>query len=389
VLGQISRTTIKQRDITGGLPRVQDLFEARVPKDKARISEIDGLVTIGGLKKTGRDIFVTPSNGLYAPIDGKIHLENIEEQNYVSIIPEAALFAPQDGKVSLSTEKKKTYITITKKAVQSDRIEVPKGCQPLVAEGATVKKGTPLCGITYAIATEQECIHAEGDPIKDGQPLAGHKYAIPSGKRIIVHQGDKVETGDALSDGPLDPHDMLVKGIIEAQMLILNEVQEIYRKQGVKIDDKHISVIIRQMFKKVRIIDPGQTSFLEGDVVDKVLVEKENRFAQQNGLNTAQFEQLLLGITKTSLLTDSWLSSSSFQETTKVLTKAAIEGRVDRLEGLKESIILGHRIPVGTGSKLYTQKIRQAVNDGKTVADIVQDIAHPAETDTVTDILDF
>ena len=195
--------------------------------------------------------------------------------------------------------------------------------------------------------------------MQKGQALAGRKYSIPSGKRIIVHQGDYVESGDALSDGPLDPHDMLVKGIIEAQIMILNEIQEIYRKQGVKIDDKHVSVIIRQMFKKVRIIDPGNTSFLEGEIVDKVKVERENREVLQFGKVQAKFEQLLLGITKTSLLTDSWLSSASFQETTKVLTKAAIEGSVDRLEGLKESIILGHRIPVGTGTKVYNQMIEE------------------------------
>jgi len=214
-------------------------------------------------------------------------------------------------------------------------------------------------------------------------------YIIPSGKRIIVHQGDYVESGDALSDGPLDPHDMLVKGVIEAQILILNEVQEIYRKQGVKIDDKHLSVIIRQMFKKVRITDSGSTSFLQGDIVDKVLVEKENREAIEFGKTPAQFEQLLLGITKTSLLTESWLSAASFQETTKVLTKAAIEGRVDHLEGLKESIIIGHRIPVGTGTKLYNNMIKKAVNEGKTVAQIIDEFAHRLEQEESGDYLDF
>jgi DNA-directed RNA polymerase subunit beta' len=225
--------------------------------------------------------------------------------------------------------------------------------------------------------------------VTEGQPIAGRKYSIPSGKRIIVHQGDKVESGDALSDGPLDPHDMLVKGVIEAQMLILNEIQEIYRKQGVKIDDKHVSVIIRQMFKKVRITESGSTSFLQGDIVDKIQVEKENREAISYGKTPAQFEQLLLGITKISLLTDSWLSSASFQETTKVLTKAAIEGRVDHLEGLKESIILGHRIPVGTGTKLYNNMIAQAVASGDTVAQIIGKIAHPDVSEESEDILDF
>lgn len=389
ILGQTSRTTIKQRDITGGLPRVQDLFEARVPKDKAKISEIDGLVTIGGLKKTGRDIFVTPSNGLYSPAEGKVAVETIDDQTYIFVLPEKAVFAQKDGKVSITEDKKKKIVTITKKGAKPIEYEIPKKFELIVSEGESVKEGSPLCGIRFAVPGDQDAIVASGDPVKEGQPIAGRKYAIPSGKRIIVHQGDWVESGDALSDGPFDPHDMLVKGIIEAQMLILNEVQEIYRKQGVKIDDKHVSVIIRQMFKKVRITDPGQTSFLEGDIVDKVLVEKENRFALQNDLEPAQFEQLLLGITKTSLLTDSWLSSASFQETTKVLTKASIEGRVDRLEGLKESIILGHRIPVGTGSRIYTQRVKQAVAEGKTVAEIVAEIAHPAEQEGSENIYDF
>jgi len=389
VLGQTSRTTIKQRDITGGLPRVQDLFEARVPKDKAKISEIDGLVTIGGLKKTGRDIFVTPTNGIYSPSEGKVLVENKDDRTQVIVLPEKAVFADKDGKISISEDKKKRIVTISKKNTKPAEYEIPKKYELIVSEGDSIKSGNPLCGIVFIVPPDQESILASGDPVKEGQPLAGRKYAIPSGKRIIVHQGDWVESGDALSDGPFDPHDMLVKGIIEAQMLILNEVQEIYRKQGVKIDDKHVSVIIRQMFKKVRITDPGQTSFLEGDIIDKVIVEKENRFAQQNDLEPSQFEQLLLGITKTSLLTESWLSSASFQETTKVLTKAAIEGRVDRLEGLKESIILGHRIPVGTGSKIYTSRVKQAINEGKTVAEIVAEIAHPAEQEETESIYDF
>ncbi len=389
ILGQTSRTTIKQRDITGGLPRVQDLFEARVPKDKAKISEIDGLVTIGGLKKTGRDIFVTPTNGIYSPCDGKVLVETRDEQPVLIVLPENTVYTEKDGKVTITEDKKKRIVTVAKKNAKAVDYEIPKKLEIIVSEGDSVKAGAPLCGIVYNIPSDQESILASGDPVKEGQPVAGRKYAIPSGKRIIVHQGDWVESGDALSDGSFDPHDMLVKGIIEAQMLILNEVQEIYRKQGVKIDDKHISVIIRQMFKKVRITDPGQTSFLEGDIIDKVLVEKENRFALENDLEPAQFEQLLLGITKTSLLTESWLSAASFQETTKVLTKASIEGRVDHLEGLKESIILGHRIPVGTGSKVYTGRVKQAVNEGKTVAEIVAEIAHPAELEATESIYDF
>ncbi len=282
ILGKSSRLTVKQGDITGGLPRVQDLFEARVPKEKAILSEISGKVTIGDLTKSGRVIYVLADDG---------------------------------------TER---------------------------------------------------------------------KYVIPPGKRIIVHQGDLVDSGDALSGGPLDPHDILrAKGINAAQMLILNEIQEVYRKQGVKIDDKHIGTIIRQMFKKLKILNPGHSMFLEGEIVDRNQVMKENKRIEEEGGEGATFEQLLLGITKASLLTDSWLSAASFQETTKVLTQASIEGRVDDLEGLKESIIIGHRIPIGTGTKFYNTQVKDAIDEGKSISEIIKEFAHAEETESVEDILDF
>ncbi|MBN1326927.1 MAG: DNA-directed RNA polymerase subunit beta' [Candidatus Cloacimonetes bacterium] len=282
ILGKSSRITVKQSDITGGLPRVQDLFEARVPKDKAILSEITGTVSIGDLTKSGRIIYINAEDG---------------------------------------TEK---------------------------------------------------------------------KYVIPPGKRIIVHQGDLVESGDALSGGPLDPHDILkAKGIKASQMLIMNEIQEVYRKQGVKIDDKHIGVIIRQMFKKVKISNPGHTIFLEGEIVNRNQVMRENKRIEEEGGEGATFEQLLLGITKASLLTDSWLSAASFQETTKVLTQASLEGKIDELEGLKESIIIGHRIPIGTGTKYYNNTIKKAVETGKSVSEIIQDFAHGQHEEDVKDILDF
>jgi len=282
VLGKSSRITVKQSDITGGLPRVQDLFEAREPKGKAILSDIEGTISIGNLTNKGREIFVN-------------------------------------------------------------------------AEDGTV-----------------------------------NKYVIPPGKRIIVHQGDIVESGDALSGGPLDPHDILkAKGIKAAQTLILDEIQEVYRKQGVKIDDKHIGIIIRQMFKKIKITNPGHTLFLEGEIVDRNQVIKENKRIEEEGGEGATFEQLLLGITKASLLTDSWLSAASFQETTKVLTQSSIEGKVDNLEGLKESIIIGHRIPVGTGTKFFNTEIKRAIDEGKSISDVVKEFAHTEEKDTVEDLLDF
>jgi DNA-directed RNA polymerase subunit beta' len=391
-LGETSRITIKQRDITGGLPRVQDLFEARVPKEKAVISEIDGQVTIGGLKKTGRDIFVTPENGIFSNTDGTVLLRDTKDGNKeIVVLPAKAVSAPRDGKVVVGEKTKKgTEITITGKTGKDAQVMIPSEFSVLVAQGENVKTNAPLAGTIHKLPEEQESIYAANDVVKVGQPLAGRKYTIQSGKRIIVHQGEMVDSGDAISDGPLDPHDVLkVKGIKAAQMLILNEIQEIYRKQGVKIDDKHVSVIIRQMFKKVRILDPGHTMFLEGEVVDKITVMKENRRLEEKGGEGATFEQLLLGITKTSLLTDSWLSAASFQETTKVLTSASIEGRVDHLEGLKESIILGHRVPVGTGSKYYTNLIKKAVNEGKAVSEIVEEIAHSSQKDDLDIFQDF
>jgi DNA-directed RNA polymerase subunit beta' len=282
ILGKSSRITVKQSDITGGLPRVQDLFEARVPKEKAVVSEIAGRISVGDLTKSGRVVYVVAEDG-----------------------------------------------------------------------------------------TE-------------------NKYVIPAGKRIIVHQGDMVESGTPLSGGPLDPHDILTaKGIKAAQKLILNEIQEVYRKQGVKIDDKHIGVIIRQMFKKLKISNPGHTMFLEGEIVDRNQVLMENARIEEEGGEGATFEQLLLGITKASLLTESWLSAASFQETTKVLTQAAIEGKVDNLEGMKESIIIGHRIPVGTGTKFYNDMIKTSQDEGNTISELISQFAHSEKKDDVEDLLDF
>ena len=189
-------------------------------------------------------------------------------------------------------------------------------------------------------------------------------YTIPYGRRIIVHEGDVVENGDPLSDGPLDPHDILTaKGVVATQEFITNEVLEIYRKQGVDINDKHIRVIVRQMMQKVKILDPGDTIFLEGEIVDKLHVKKVNIQAEQDGGKVATFEQLLMGITKSALITESFISAASFQNTTKVLTEAAVYGKVDTLEGLKESVIIGHRIPAGTGTKHWRKIVKDTLDE--------------------------
>jgi DNA-directed RNA polymerase subunit beta' len=251
---KIPRQVYKTRDITGGLPRVQELFEARRPKDPATMSEIDGIVKFGEIKRGKREIFV----------------------------------------------------------------------HPMTPEGA----------------------------IADGEPP--QIYEVPAGKHLRVHEGDRVRAGDRLTEGPVNPHEiLLIKGPRAVQEYLLNEVQEVYRLQGVRIADKHIGVIVRQMLQKVRVTDPGDTSFLEAEAVDKLTFREENERVMKRKGKPATAEPLLLGVTKASLTTQSFISAASFQETTRVLTDAAIRGAKDDLRGLKENIIIGHLIPAGTGHYRY------------------------------------
>src|SRR5690606_22002768 len=179
-------------------------------------------------------------------------------------------------------------------------------------------------------------------------------YEVPVGKHLRVHEGDQVRAGDRLSEGPVNPHDILrIKGPRAVQEYLLNEVQEVYRLQGVKINDKHIGVIVRQMLQKVRITDPGDTDYLEGEHVDRSEFRETNKKVIARGGTPARSEPLLLGITKASLTTQSFVSAASFQETTRVLTDAAVRGAKDELIGLKENIIIGHLIPAGTGVYRY------------------------------------
>ena len=256
IIAKVNREAYKTRDITGGLPRVAELFEARRPKDPATITEIDGVVRFGDIKRGKREIRVYPAD----PRTGWTEIESAE----------------------------------------------PK------------------------------------------------QYEVPSGKHLRVHEGDRVRAGDRLSEGPVNPHDILaIKGPRAVQEYLLNEVQEVYRLQGVKINDKHIGVIVRQMLQKVRITESGETEFLEGEHVERAIWLKENTAIEVSGKVPSQAEPLLLGITKASLTTQSFISAASFQETTRVLTDAAIRGSQDDLLGLKENIIIGHLIPAGTGVYRY------------------------------------
>ncbi|HLX12822.1 MAG TPA: DNA-directed RNA polymerase subunit beta', partial [Bacteroidota bacterium] len=291
ILVKIPRDSGKTRDITGGLPRVTELFEARSPSDPAIVSEIDGAVKFGPQKRGSREIEVTSHDG------------------------------------------------------------------------------------------------------KDVR-----KYLIPLGKHVLVQENDLVRAGERLSDGSIDPHDILrIKGVGAVQEYLVNEIQEVYRMQGVKINDKHIEIIVRQMMQKVHILDSGDTRYLEDDYIDSFNVNEENekikdhvvvvskgdskfkngqimpkkkvreantdlkkrtkKVVESRDADPATSEPVLLGITQAALSTDSFVSAASFQETTKVLTDAAIEAKVDHLLGLKENVIMGHLIPAGTGLKKFRQII--------------------------------
>jgi DNA-directed RNA polymerase subunit beta' len=246
VLAKIPRETTKTKDITGGLPRVQELFEARKPHEPAVITEIDGVVKYGEIAKGQRKIMVSPDKGEFK------------------------------------------------------------------------------------------------------------EYALPRGIHVSVQEGERVKAGEALMDGPRNPHDILaVLGEKELQKYLVDEIQEVYRLQGVNLNDKHIEVIVRQMMRWVKVEDVGDTDFLLDEQVDKFRFREENDRVTARSAKPATGRPLLLGITKASLSTDSFISAASFQETTRVLTEASVRGAVDQLRGLKENVIMGRLIPAGTGLELY------------------------------------
>ncbi|MGZ8687376.1 MAG: DNA-directed RNA polymerase subunit beta', partial [Gaiellaceae bacterium] len=187
-----------------------------------------------------------------------------------------------------------------------------------------------------------------------GEPIPAKEIAFPRRTRLLVHHGDTVEVGDALNEGSISPAELLaLKGSTETELYLVGEVQKVYKSQGVDIHDKHIELIVRQMLKKVRVESAGDATLLPGQLVDKAVLERANVDAKKAKGEQATFEPLILGITKASLATESFRSAASLQETTKVLTDAAIEGKIDRLLGLKENVIIGKLIPAATGLKKY------------------------------------
>jgi DNA-directed RNA polymerase subunit beta' len=281
-IAKIPRETTKTKDITGGLPRVAELFEARKPKEQAIISEIDGIVKFGGFQRGARKVLVTAESG--------------EEREYL----------------------------------------------------------------------------------------------IPRGKYVNVHEGDRVRAGEPLMDGAANPHDILdILGEKELQRYLVNEIQEVYRLQGVQINDKHIEVIVKQMLKRVVVEDPGDTDFLVGEQVAKTIFARRNQAVMQEGGTPARGKPILLGITKSSLSTESFISAASFQETTRVLTQAAVSGMIDRLRGLKENVIMGRIIPAGTGIVQHQEDLVE-LYDGvhaQVRGEATAELSGNGHTDTTEEVL--
>jgi len=227
----------------------------------------------------------------------------------------------------------------------------PKGAATLAQAGGRVE-------IEETDRGPKVTIHPDGVD-EDGEPLQPKEYQLPRRTRLLVASGDVVEPGDPLHEGSLAPAELLAlhskssKGSTPTELYLVGEVQNVYKSQGVDIHDKHIELIVRQMLKKVRVENAGETDLLPGQLVDKTVLERENVRVKGEKKEQATFEPLILGITKASLATESFLSAASFQETTKVLTDASIEGKVDRLLGLKENVIIGKLIPAATGLKRY------------------------------------
>ena len=202
----------------------------------------------------------------------------------------------------------------------------------------------------------------DGKPLKNGKDH--YEALIPKWRTLSVFEGEHVEKGEIVSEGPLAPHDILrLKGVIELAKYIVNGIQEVYRLQGVKINDKHVEVILRQMLRKVTILETGDTNFIRGDQVQYNELLEENDRVEAEGKEPAQFERELLGITKASLATESFISAASFQETTRVLTEAAVTGKRDYLRGLKENVVVGRLIPAGTGLAYHAERKERRNSD--------------------------
>ena len=305
-------------DITQGLPRVEELFEARQPKGQAYVTEVTGLVDVW---EDGSHyvVQVTPEAG---------HVERL----------------PLEGR------------TVNVKAGSNVKV----GDVLATAEGEAKPLVAPFDGVIEV---------AEDTLVIAANASAPVRYEIPGTTQLVVKAGDNVESGDRLTIGSLNLHQlMMLKGTEATQRYIINEVLRIYAAQGQDVADKHLEIIVRQMFSRVQVEDPGDSSFVTGDIVSKAAVVDANEQLAQEGKSLVQYTQLLLGITKVSIWSDSWLSAASFQDTTRVLISAATSGRADRLNGLKENVIIGRKIPVGTGVEEPNEDFDAVVEDAELAA---------------------
>jgi DNA-directed RNA polymerase subunit beta' len=314
---------VAESDITQGLPRVEELFEARNPKGQAHLTEVTGVVEAweDGKKYI---VQVTPEAG---------HVERLALEGRTAGIKNGANVKAGDVLASGESESK-----------------------PIIS---------PFDGV--AEVTDEYVIVAANA----GAPV---RYEVPGSMQLLVKSGDVVEAGDRLTGGSLNLHDLMrLKGVEATQRYIINEVLRIYAAQGQDVADKHLEIIVRQMFSRVQVEDPGDSSFVTGDIVSRAAVVEANDELVAAGQEPIAYTQLLLGITKVSIWSDSWLSAASFQDTTRVLINAAVSGRQDQLHGLKENVIIGRKIPVGTGVHSATA-LDTLESDEEIVADIAEDI---------------
>ena len=298
-------------DITQGLPRVEELFESRVPKDKAIVSELDGLIEIS-----------TDDNGVR-----KVKVVSVDTIVDEYPLPKKSEVLVRDG----DTVERDQVIA---------RMPLEKGAKGVSEEEREVRART----------AGEAHLRSDGRLVVRAEERDEREYTVPAASNIIVMDGSAVRAGQPLTTGLIDPQDVLrIQGREAVHVYLVKEVQKVYRSTGVYINDKHIEVIVRQMLRRVRIDDPGDTDLLPGDLVDRFHYEETNARVLAEGGEPATAATVLLGVTKASLNTDSFLAAASFQETTRVLTEAAITGATDRLVGLKENVIIGKLIPAGTG----------------------------------------
>jgi DNA-directed RNA polymerase subunit beta' len=320
-------------DITQGLPRVEEIFEARPPKRKAFIAEVDGRVMIETAEREEGDraTVIAPQSKIL-----KTYYEGTDTDKYY--------FAEAVKEWQLSQKSGDNKIKGKRKKIE------PK---ILVKDGQKVTVGANLFSIEdrVVIAKAGGTIKVEEKCIKITVAMEKYReYMVTKGTNILVKNGDIVKKGDQLTEGSLDLHQLFhLRGKLEAQKYIIKEIQYVYASQGQPLNDKHIEIIARQMFSRVFVHDIGETDLLPGEIIEKDIYVLANKAAKKNGKKEARGEELLLGISRASLTTDSFLSAASFQETARVLIDAALNGKVDYLKGLKENVIIGRLIPAGTG----------------------------------------